>query len=95
VDQLHAGLVEPSDTHWIQGADALLAAPLKRKQLPGDRRLTPEVFAAEARVHDLAARARGATSREQRIDTYAAILATCADCHRLHQDIWGPAPPPD
>jgi hypothetical protein len=92
-DQLHAALVEPSDEQWRQGAEALTAAPLKRSLLPRDPHLTDAVFAAEQRTHDLAARAAGATTLAERVEIYGRLLAACADCHRLHERIWGPGEP--
>jgi cytochrome c553 len=95
VDHLHAGLVEPSDTLWAQGAEALDVAPLERRKLPPDAGLTGEIVAAETRLHDAAAHARRAATLDARIAAYAEVLSTCADCHGLHGRIWGPGMPRD
>jgi hypothetical protein len=90
VDQLHAGLVEPSDALWQRGARALQTAPLENSKFPRDRALDRGALASETRVHQLAERAERATSVDDRVEVYAQLLVTCASCHGIHHEIWGP-----
>jgi hypothetical protein len=60
VDLMVQGLTVPSTSAWNEGADMLAAAPLRSKSLPRDPKLTQAVRTAEARVHELAQRARAA-----------------------------------
>jgi mono/diheme cytochrome c family protein len=89
-DEMLEGLVVPSQSQWIRGATRLAAAPLHQESLPRDRKLTAEVRASEARVHQLADRAIKAGSWKDRGDVYAQVLTTCAGCHSLHGVVWGP-----
>lgn len=90
-DELLAGLVEPSDRLWQEGAAHLERAPLKRDKLPRDSRLTDDVLAEEQRIHQLAARAREVPPGPERTELYAQVLSSCAECHALHQRVWGPS----
>jgi mono/diheme cytochrome c family protein len=85
------GLVVPSSATWHQGAQELRTAPLKRSKLPKDRKLTSEIVAGEARLHELADQAAGSTSTAARTEVYGQMVATCASCHAVHANIWGPA----
>ena len=49
-----------------------------------------DTFASETRVHQLAERAERATSVDDRVEVYAQLLVTCASCHGIHHEIWGP-----
>jgi cytochrome c553 len=92
-DELYAALVEPSELLWQQGANRLDVVPLRREKLPRDPKLTDALIAAEARVHELVARARQSMNLDERTGVYADILATCSTCHSLHARIWGPPSP--
>ena len=93
VDQMADGLIVPSTESWKQGAEALKAAPLRSGALPRDARLTREVAASEDRVHVLAEQASAAAEAQTRVNAYAQIISTCAQCHGLHGRIWGPGVP--
>jgi cytochrome c553 len=89
-DELLQGLVIPSDGLWRQGAERLRAAPLSRSDLPDDPELTAEIREAEVAVHALADRATSADSITGRASLYLDLTTTCARCHELHRQIWGP-----
>jgi mono/diheme cytochrome c family protein len=91
VDLMLQGLVVPSTTLWEEGAQGLKGARLHERQLPRDSRLTPEIITAEDRVHRLASTAVDIHDPSVRATTYAQLLATCAECHGLHQKLWGPS----
>ena len=91
-DEMLEGLVIPSLSQWFSGAKRLAAAPLRPEKLPPDKKLTPEIRQAEARLHQLAERAIKAGSPKERGDVYAQMLTTCAGCHSLH-GVWGPRSP--
>jgi hypothetical protein len=91
VDLMYRGLVGPSDESWKQGAAALKAAPLGGKDLP--QQVSKDAAVAEARVHELADRAIGATDRGAKIAIYGEIIGGCASCHGLHGRVWGPGLP--
>jgi cytochrome c553 len=90
VDELLQGLLIPSESRWTQGAERLRTATLSRSELPNDPKLTPEVRQAEQAVHALADRAAAASTTKARADVYVELATTCARCHSLHQQIWGP-----
>jgi cytochrome c2 len=90
VDRLLEGLVIPSESLWMEGAERLKTATLRPSEWPRDRKLTPEILKAEATVHALADSARTATTSEARGAVYAHLLTTCANCHSLHRTAWGP-----
>jgi mono/diheme cytochrome c family protein len=90
LEQLADGLIIPSPALWSKGAESLKEAPLRSGQLPRDQKLTREIAAAEDRVHVLADQASGAAEEQTRINTYAQIITTCAQCHGLHGRVWGP-----
>lgn len=93
VDQMANGLIVPSATLWKEGAEALKASPLRASDLPRDPKLTREIAAAEDRVHVLAEQAASAAEETARVNAYAQIISTCAQCHGLHGRIWGPGLP--
>ena len=89
-DDLLQGLLIPSGSLWQRGAGRLKAAPLRPGDLPVDRAFTAELKRTDARVHALAAAAAAATDAPARASVYADLLTTCAQCHGLHRQIWGP-----
>jgi hypothetical protein len=91
VDLLMQGLVVPSSRLWNEGAQGLRTAPLSKGKLPKDPKLTPEVVAGEKRVHELANEAAGTSDPQARAALYGQMLGTCAGCHSLHSNIWGPS----
>lgn len=90
MDSLLQGLVIPSDARWAEGAKQLAAAPMARADLPPDHGLTPEVRQAEIDVHAFADRAATASDSGTRAEVFADLMLTCARCHGLHEQIWGP-----
>jgi len=90
VEQLMQGLVVPSSAAWNEGAQALRIAPLGRGKLPKDPKLTPELMEGEQRLHQLAERAAAATGTPDRAALYGEMIGTCAACHSLHPNVWGP-----
>lgn len=89
-DLMVQGLIVPSASLWMEGARALDRAPLRRRDLPYDRKLTREVAAQEERVHELTARAREAPDQRSRLYVYSELMQTCSACHGLHGGVWGP-----
>lgn len=90
VDLMAQGLTIPSTATWNAGADALATAPLRRGKMPTDPKLSGEVLASETAVHDLAGRARQADDQASRAAVYGEIIESCATCHSLHGNVWGP-----
>jgi hypothetical protein len=89
-DDLLQGLVMPSNSRWMEGADRLDRLLLAPGEWPADPRLTNEAKKADAAVHALASRARRASSASARAGVYVDLVTTCASCHSLHRTIWGP-----
>jgi cytochrome c553 len=90
VDLMYRGLVVPSDELWTRGAEALKAAPLSDKDMS---KVSKDVMASEARVHELADRAAKASDRGARVAIYGEVIGSCASCHGLHGKVWGPGLP--
>ena len=90
VDLMVQGLTVPSTSAWSQGAERLLSAPLRRSEMPKDPKLTREILEHEKRVHTLAERAAVAPDVRSRIYVYSELIQSCATCHTLHGNIWGP-----
>jgi cytochrome c553 len=90
-DGMFRALVVPSASLWREGVTQLRTAPLRRRDLPNDPKLTPQLLAFETRVHEVAARALEADTATSRATVYAAFIARCAGCHSVHQKLWGPA----
>jgi hypothetical protein len=66
---------------------------LHARELPRDKKLTPELLRVEEAVHRIAEEAVAAETPESRTRVYSTLLARCADCHGLHNRIWGPKGP--
>lgn len=69
------GLVAPSDEEWQRGIKAFMEAPLHAKDAP------EELTKLANRVHGIAATAASQTEPADRAGHFAALIATCADCH--------------
>jgi mono/diheme cytochrome c family protein len=89
-DELLQGLLIPSESRWRSGAERLRTAELLRSDLPPDPKFTPEIRKAETAVHALADRAATAATTSERAAVYVDLATTCARCHGLHRQIWGP-----
>jgi cytochrome c553 len=92
-DLLYQGLIVPSGEAWAKGADLLKGSPLAVEKLPADPKLTSEVKKAEADTHALAGRAAAASDQKARTGVYGDLIGTCAQCHSLHGQVWGPGVP--
>lgn len=90
VDLMYRGLIVPSEDLWKRGAEALKVAPLTEKDLT---KVTKEIAAFEARVHELADRAVNAPDAGAKIAIYGEVIGSCATCHGLHGKVWGPGLP--
>lgn len=90
VEMMAEGLVAPSASRWSLGAERLLAAPLSSRDLPPDPGMTAAVQKSETDVHAIGKAALAASDDTTRTATFARLIASCANCHRLHSRIWGP-----
>jgi hypothetical protein len=90
VDALLRGLIIPSAAEWREGAERLKGAPLHPSYLLPDPNWTRFRRQADERVHQIAERAQRASNPILRGAVYADLLTTCADCHSLHNKLWGP-----
>lgn len=75
VNRMWDGLVAPSDEEWARGVQAFAEAPLHQEGAS-----EPLVELAN-RVHGIAAAAASQTDPAERAGHFAALIATCADCH--------------
>ena len=91
VDWLMEGLIIPSSASWRAGAELLKTAPLRRGDLPRDAALTRSIVRAEKSLHRWAESAATLTDPSERARHYAQLVTTCAQCHRAHAQVWGPA----
>jgi cytochrome c553 len=92
-DLMYQGLTMPSEERWQKGLAAMQGSPLADKELPKDTKLTKEIAALEAKVHELAAKAKVTTDLGTKVALYGEYLAGCAGCHGLHGKVWGPGLP--
>jgi cytochrome c553 len=90
MDLLVQGLTTPSTSLWTQGADALVAAPLRKSQLPSDAKVSGEIMKSEKHLHELAARARQAEDGPSRVVVYSELVQLCATCHGVNRKGYGP-----
>jgi hypothetical protein len=90
---LYQGLAIPSEERWQKGLNAMKASALAGKDLPKDAKLTREIVALEKRVHDIAANAGKVADIGTKVAVYGDALASCAGCHSLHGQTWGPGLP--
>ena len=93
IDLMLQGLVIPSTTAWAEGARTLQSAPLHRRDLPRDPKLTQAILEFEADVHELAEDAAKASDTRSRIYVYSELIQSCGECHSLHPNVWGPGRP--
>jgi mono/diheme cytochrome c family protein len=92
VELMLEGLIAPSTTSWQDGARGLKAAPLHKRELPPDPKLTRSIVAAETRLHRLAGEAASAKDSAARVKAYARVLTTCSACHSLDPGVRGSPP---
>jgi mono/diheme cytochrome c family protein len=90
-DLMFEGLVLPSTTSWREGAARLNVVRLRDRELPRDSRWTPDIIRAEERLHRFAGDAVDMHDYAARAASYAQVIATCAECHGLHEKVWGPS----
>jgi cytochrome c553 len=86
VDLMNRGMIGPSETLWKQGADVLKGAPLRDKDLS---KVSKQMVAFEARVHELAGRAAQAADAGSKIAIYGELIGSCASCHEMHGIVLG------
>ena len=84
VDRMWEGLVNPSSSLWIQGAEALLESPLSGSG--GGDETGHLIDALGQEVFDLANRARKTRGQAKRGELYGELLTTCAVCHGVIRD---------
>jgi cytochrome c553 len=92
-DLMYQGLVMPSEERWQKGLAAMEVSPLSEKDLPKDEKMTKEIVALGARVHELAAKAKTASDLGTKVAFYGEYIGGCAGCHGLHGKVWGPGLP--
>lgn len=73
-DRLWEGLIAPSEAAWSDGRNEL-------HELTVERELSPALRDDLAKIHNLAQPLSGEPDDVQRSDRYAAIIATCGECH--------------
>lgn len=82
LDQMWVGLIAPSRSAWIAGAEVLAEAPLAPEQLAPNQTLSPEFTALADRVHELGNLARDVPdSAGMPSVIYGELLTTCETCH--------------
>ena len=80
-DRMWEGLIGPSQTAWVQGAEILAAAPFVPKTSLGQAE-RDQVAALAKQVHELGASAAD-LELEVRAAHYAKLLRTCSGCHAI------------
>jgi hypothetical protein len=90
VQAMAEGLVAPSPSRWRTGAERLVTAALRGSEFPPDPGMGPAVRQSEIDVHAIGQEAVAAGDKTARTATFAKLIGTCANCHRLHSRIWGP-----
>jgi len=81
-DRLWEGLVGPSQSHWVLGAEAFANEPLHAGEINKDAKVTPEVEALAQKVHELGRRAATITEPAGRVEIYGELLEACSGCHK-------------
>lgn len=79
-DRLWEGLIGPSDASWTVGA-AVLTGPALDFGPPGSA--SAQVLDLQAKVTQLATKARETHDLQGRATIYGQLLDTCADCHQI------------
>ena len=85
------GLTTPSTSLWMDGADALVTAPLHKADLPDTAKISRDALTAEASIHALATRARATSDTAGRVRVYSALIVACSTCHAANGRA-GPTP---
>jgi cytochrome c553 len=81
--RLWEGVVIPSDKSWNLGAAVLSDAPMSPSKVAGDGPIDPKLADLTLAVHQLGTQASAEKDLVARGALFGALLATCADCHRL------------
>ena len=84
VDRMWEGLVNPSNSLWLEGAEALLESPLTGSG--GADETGHLIDALGSEVFELAIQARKTTGQVDRGSLYGQLLTTCAVCHGVIRD---------
>lgn len=89
-DQLLESFIVPTPAAWTDGMSTLTVAPLHEDKFPRDPGLRSDVLDAEKQLHALATEAVAAGQTANQTDIYGQMIAVCAECHKLHPELWGP-----
>mgnify|MGYP001545533937 CR=1 FL=1 len=77
------GVVIPSDESWNLGTAVLSDAPMSPSKVAGDGPINPKLATLTQAVHQLGTKASAEKDLVARGALFGALLATCANCHRL------------
>ena len=88
VDELLIGLMIPSQSQWMAGAERLRGANRSRRTAEGP---SADEVGARPTCGSISSPTRRSWPR-RRLDAaaYAGLMTTCAQCHGLHSKVWGP-----
>lgn len=78
MDRMWEGLVEPSESRWRTGAEALVGSKL---ELPADASAGARALGQAAA--ELGLKARNAADWGTRTELYGELLTTCSECHEV------------
>jgi hypothetical protein len=80
-ERLWEGIVGPSDSHWLDGAEAFASDPLHEGEVVKGKKVSKDVADLAAKIHELGEKAKTLESTEERVALYGEMLVTCAGCH--------------
>jgi hypothetical protein len=80
-ERLWEGIVGPSDSHWLDGAEAFANDPLHAGEIKKGEQVPKEVEDLAKKIHELGAKAKTLSTTEERVQLYGEMLTTCAGCH--------------
>jgi len=90
-DLLAEALTTPSSSLWMDGAEALAAAPLHKGDLPDTAKISRDALQAEANIHGLGTLARTTNDTAGRVRIYSQLIVSCSTCHKANGGA-GPRP---
>jgi cytochrome c553 len=90
LDRMWAGLTNPSDEHWISGAQHLAGKPSHLRNLSKYGKDADMAMTYATRVHALAEEAVGEKQGDRRMAIFGRFLAACAGCHSFPASRPGP-----
>ena len=80
-ERLWEGIVGPSDSHWLDGAEAFANDPLHAGEIKKGEKVPKDVADLALKIHQLGAAAKSLETTDERVALYGEMLATCAGCH--------------